>query len=523
MRTRATLSATAALVAIVLVGTAAVGAIPTPDSGPAAGGTEVTVPVPGADSFIQIAAGDSHSLALDADGNLWTWGSDLYGQVGNGATTGDVTTPAEITAGTTYTHIAAGYGHSLAIDADGNLWAWGRDHHGQVGNGAPTSNVTAPAQITTGTTYTHVAAGAYHSLALDADGNLWTWGYDGDGQVGNGATTGDVTTPAEITTGTTYTNIAAGYGHSLAIDADGNLWTWGWDYYGQVGNGTPTGNVTAPAQITTGTTYTHVASGAVHSLALDADGNLWTWGYDGDGRVGNGAPTGDVTAPAQVTTDTTYTTVAAGYYHSLALDADGNLWAWGNDNDGQVGNGAPTGDVTAPAQITSEPTYTHVAGGAGHSLAIDADGNLWAWGDDDYGQVGNGAPTGDVTAPAQITSHTTYTRVAAGGSHSLALDADGNLWAWGNDDYGQVGKRCPHRTRHQTSTDHHRHHLHGHRRRPTSIPSPSMPTETSGPGDGTTTGRSGTVPPPATSLHPNRSPPAPPTSTSPPVIPPRRP
>ena len=351
---------------------------------------------------------------------MWAWGWDGYGEVGNGAPTGEVAAPERITNSTTYTAVAGGTYHSLALDVDGNLWTWGYDFHGQVGNGAPTGDVTVPQQISTGTIYTAAAAGAHHSLALDADGNLWAWGYDGGGQLGNGTPTGDVTAPEQITTGTIYTAVAAGGFHSLALDVDGNLWAWGYDVYGQVGNGALTGDVTVPQQISTGAAYTAVTAGDYHSLALDVDGNLWAWGNDDSGQLGNGALTGDVTVPQQITTGTTYTAVTAGDYHSLALDADGNLWAWGYNHYGQVGNGASPGQVAAPVQITTGTTHT-AAAGRFHSLALDSDGKMWAWGDDGNEQVGNGAATGDVTQPQRITSATVITSIAFDGVAGTAL------------------------------------------------------------------------------------------------------
>jgi alpha-tubulin suppressor-like RCC1 family protein len=494
LRATAGISALAVLVTLLLAPSVA-NALPTPTSGPEAGGTTVTVPVPGPESFIRIATGDSHSLAIDSDGNLWAWGSDNDGQIGNGATTGnitapqqvstdttyiaiaaggyyslaldadgnlwtwgsdsygqlgngsasapDVTTPTQVSAGTTYTAIAAGYGHSLAIDTDGNLWTWGWDGNGQLGNGgASGANVTTPTQIVSGTTYTTVTAGFGHSLAIDTDGNLWTWGSDSYGQLGNGsASATDITTPTQVSSGTVHTTIAAGGSHSLAIDTDGDLWAWGWDLYGQLGNGSVSAaDVTTPTQVSTGTTYTAIAGGSIHSLAIDTSGNLWAWGFNNNGQLGNGTASAvNVTTPTQVSTGTTYIAIAAGHHHSLALDADGKLWAWGLDSSGQIGNGSATANVTSPEKI-SYATYGAISAGWNHSLSLDAGGNLWAWGHDDHGQLGNGsASAADITTPTRVSSGTTYTAIAAGSTHSLALDSNGNVWAWGWDVYGQLG------------------------------------------------------------------------------------
>jgi hypothetical protein len=150
------------------------------------------------------------------------------------------------------------------------------------------------------------------------------------------------------------------------LDSAGNVWGWGYTGYGQVGNGTSTGNVLSPQQVSTGTSYTAISAGWDHSLAVDADGNLWAWGRDAYGEGGNGALTGDVTTPQQISAGMNFTTVAAGGHHSISLDNDGRPWCWGSDLLGQVGNGAITGDVTAPQEvnvtIVTSITFDGVAG-----------------------------------------------------------------------------------------------------------------------------------------------------------------
>ena len=427
------------IVAAVVLAPSAANAAPSPDSGPATGGTAVSVPVPGAESFLQVAAGYAHSLALDAEGNVWAWGDDSQGQLGNGDITGDMTVAAQVTTGTAYAAIAAGETHSLALDSDGNLWGWGNNGFGQVGNAAPAVNAISPEQISTGTRYTAIAAGELHSLALDTDGNLWGWGYNGYGQVGSGSAHGDPSTPLRVSTGTRYTAIAAGGYHSLALDADGNLWSWGDDRSGQLGNGAPGTVVRAPAQVSTGTSYNAIAAGSTHSIALDTEGTLWSWGDDGSEQLGNGAATGDVIVPTPVTTGTTYVALAAATGYSITLDSDGNLWTWGTEYAGQLGNGASTSPVNVPTQVSTGTSYGAIAAGSAHSLALDADGSPWTWGSDEYGKLGNGAPGADVTAPAPILTHPTFVAVSAGEYHSVALDSGGNLWTWGYNTAYQLG------------------------------------------------------------------------------------
>jgi len=365
------------------------------------GGAVVASPA----SVTTVAAGTKHSLALDADGNLLTWGNDDRGQLGNGAT-GNVAVPTEAVADQTFTQITSGFYHSLALDAAGNLWTWGYDSKGQLGNGSTSAGyVTVPTKVAADQTFTQIAAGYHHSMALDAAGNLWTWGDNAQGQLGNGSTAGYVTVPTKVAAGQTFTQITAGYIHSMALDAAGNLLTWGQDYYGQLGNGnTFTADVTVPTKVAAGQTFTQITAGTSHSLALDADGNLWTWGDDNVGQLGNGAPTGDVTIPTKVAVaGQTFTHIAAGGYHNLALDAAGNLWTWGQDTANQLGNGSSIVDVLVPTKLDAGQTFTQITAGNVHSLALDADGNLWTWGYDGQNQLGNGATTtGDVIVPTEV-------------------------------------------------------------------------------------------------------------------------
>ena len=146
--------------------------------------------------------------------------------------------PSGATGETVKSQIAAGSYHTLAIKSDGTLWAWGYNYSGQLGDGT-TSNKTTPVQIGTGTNWSQIAAGGYHTLAIKSDGTLWAWGYNSYGQLGDGASGGGnyKTTPVQIGTGTNWSQIAAGGYHTLAIKSDGTLWAWG-NYYGQLGDAT---------------------------------------------------------------------------------------------------------------------------------------------------------------------------------------------------------------------------------------------------------------------------------------------
>jgi alpha-tubulin suppressor-like RCC1 family protein len=406
--------------------------------------------------YTQVAAGSGYSLGLRADGSLWAWGDNYFGQLGNPTNSGTIAvnaTPQRVGAATDlYSQVAAGSVHAFGLKADGTLWAWGINTSGQLGNptnsGAATANPTPLPVGATTDRYTQVAAGSVHGLGLRADGTLWAWGNNQAGQLGTTANSSPIDatpTPRRVGAATdTYTQIAAGALHSLGLRANGSLLTWGSNQYGQLGNAANSGvyaiNATPVPVGSAADRYAQVAAGGNHSLGLRADGALWAWGSNDAGQLGT-ATSSSLNNPAPTATGTALPTrsTAAGATFGLAVRADGTLWAWGNNADGQLGFDPTTTPSTARAlQVGTDRDWVMVATGDAHSLALKADGSLWAWGNNNNSQLGNPAnQTTSSATPTQVAG--TYTRVAAGPEHSLGLRADGSLWAWGSNQAGQLG------------------------------------------------------------------------------------
>ncbi len=333
---------------------------------------------------------------------------------------------AQLQASAGNAQIAAGSLHSLYLGSDGNLWAWGANGSGQLGDGSTTHRST-PTQILTGVAA--VAGGSSYTLALKTDGSLWAWGSNGSGQLGDGTTTARLT-PTQVLTGVAA--MAAGDSHTLALKTDGSLWAWGSNGSGQLGDGTTTARLT-PTQVLTGVAA--LAAGALHTLALKTDGSLWAWGYNGSGQLGDGTYTTRIT-PKQVGTVPGVAAMAAGSSHTLALMTDGSLWAWGANGSGQLGDGTTTTRTVPKRILTGVAAIATIAAGRAHTLALKTDGSLWAWGFNSDGQLGDGTNT-TRTTPQQIL--TGVAAIAAGDYHTLALKTDGSLWAWGYNSTGQLG------------------------------------------------------------------------------------
>jgi len=375
--------------------------------------------------------------------------------------------------GITYKFVANYYGGSgndlVLMWAGTRPVAWGFNTAGELGNNS-TTNSSIPVSVSTvGTplatrTLLALSSGFEHSLGLCADGTLTSWGYNAYGQLGNNTTINSsvpvaVTTTSTPLAGKVVIAVSAGYEHNLALCSDGTLVSWGYNFYGQLGNNTTT-NSSVPVAVTTvgtplaGKSVVAISAGTSHSLALSSDGSLAAWGYNTYGQLGNNSTAQNNVPVAVTTTGTplagkTVVSAAAGGYHNIALCSDGTLITWGENNFGQLGNNTTTNSlvpvaVTTAGTALAGKTVIAVTAGQYHSMALCSDGTIATWGYNLYGQLGNNSTTNS-SVPVAVT--TTGTPLAgknlvalnAGYYHSVAACTDGTIATWGYNTYGQLG------------------------------------------------------------------------------------
>jgi alpha-tubulin suppressor-like RCC1 family protein len=341
--------------------------------------------------------------------------------------------------------VAMGSSHALVVDSAGNVWAWGSNTYGQLGYTASPTSVPGKATFPGGTVITAVAAGQYHSLALDQAGKVWAWGSNSSGQLGDGTTTG-TSTPEKLgtfPTGTVIIAIAAGYAHSLAVDNTGQVWAWGDNLHGQLGNPAATQPQKTPIAVTSTTGLTgavSVGAGGMSnsSFAVTATGRVWSWGDNTYGQLGNGTTTSPQTSPAQVLDLTGALAVQGDYYHSVALLNDGTSWAWGSNLYGEVGDNS-TAQRLSPVEVQNLGAATGVTAGPQYSMAfLQTDGSVWSWGYNAFGELGDGTTT-NRQLPVPIAGPTGVVALAAGGDAAVAVTSNGTVWTWGFNQYGDVG------------------------------------------------------------------------------------
>lgn len=388
--------------------------------------------------WLLVSAGAEHSLAIKGDGSLWAWGNNTFGELGTQDTL-QRTSPVQIGSEHGWRSIAAGHGFSLAIKNDGTLWAWGKNDKGQLGNGNTTLTAGHTLErIGSDNDWVSIAAGGEHVLALRSDGTLWAWGANEEGQIGNGAiSTMPVNAPQQIGTGHQWKHISAGRDFSIAVRAQGTLWSWGANGSGQCGNG-GTLAVPAPQQIGSENTWAMAAAGGGHGVAIKTNGSLWVWGGNESGQLGIGNTT-DQLQPVVLSNTVSIVSCVAGNRFSLFLNAQGALSGMGESSDGQLGNG-PNGIVSLPVTISAHEEFVSLeASRSGfNTFALKSNGQLLAWGANNNGQIGDGTQTMR-DAPILVNGANEYIAVAPGGWHTLAIKADGTLWAWGNNSGGELG------------------------------------------------------------------------------------
>jgi len=399
------------------------------------------VQVTGLIGVTAISAGVNHAIALLSDGTVMTWGDNTFGELGDGTSGSFSNAPVTVNSLSGATAVAAGNGFSEALVSGGEVVAWGNNASGQLGDGS-TSGSDSPVPVVGLSSITSIAAGGAFSLAVDNAGGVVAWGDNFYGELGNG-TNANSDSPSPVSGLSGVTAIAAGGGHALATLDTGVVMAWGDNFYGELATRSANTDVVVPVAVRISVLVTDVSasdpgSNRGFSMALAKNHTVKTWGYDAFGELGNGTVHANAEKPVDVKTLAGVKTVSAGSDFSLALMGNGTVMAWGDNTVGQLGNGSTGNDITVPKAITGLAGVTAIAAGFAHGLALLTNGTVMAWGDNRYGELGDGS-TASSASPVMVTGLNDVTAIAAGGDFSLALLSDGSVMAWGDNSYGELG------------------------------------------------------------------------------------
>lgn len=405
---------------------------------------------------VGLSAGSAHTCAILDNGEVSCWGEGSNGQLGEG-TGSDSTTPiATAVFGTNQVAagLSVGGSHTCAVDASGDVSCWGLGQSGRLGNGRNSIEAT-PAVINNlgpGQTALDIASGFAHSCAVQADGNVTCWGEGSSGQLGNGATSSWYTESSPVLTsslgtGRTAVAVSAGNDHTCAILDTGSVSCWGSGGNGRLGNGAGS-QQTTPTQTSslgTGRTAVNISSGGSHTCVILDSGTVSCWGGGGYGQLGNGGTSSQntPTLTSSLGTGRTAVAVSAGNRHTCVILDNGAVSCWGSNADGQLGNGGTSSSSTPTltSSLGTGRTAISISAGNRHTCAVLDNGAVSCWGHGGVGQLGNGG-TSDRLSPTLTSSLGTgvvATEVTTAASHSCALHSTGSVSCWGFGGYGQIG------------------------------------------------------------------------------------
>ena len=412
--------------------------------------------------FIDIAGGYNHSLVLNDVGDIFSFGSNVYGQLGikESGSGKKSEMPKKVEAdGKKFTKISAGTNFCLAVSDSGVVYSWGHNYFGQLGLGdsGDGTDKTYPQEVTANinsgskVVFTDVESTAFSSIGLSTQGALYTWGSNEFGQLGlgNSGTGTEKTSPSKVTmSGVKFTDIAGCGSQFLGLTDTGDIYSWGNNYNGQLGLGNTDSLITSPTKVpVSGVKFINVQTGNYHSLALTDSGDIYSWGSNYYGQLGlgtSGSGTNKDTPQKVTVNGVKFTDIAVGLYHSLALTDTGVLYSWGFNESGQLGSGN-TANLPSPTKVTvGGAKFTDIATGGFHSFALTDSGEVYSWGSGFFGQLGLGTSGTDTNkaSPQKITMPdgvTKFTDISGSYVHSLALTDTGVLYSWGVNDYGQLG------------------------------------------------------------------------------------
>ena len=406
--------------------------------------TLVVTPLANNQSWSFISSGSNHTLALTTTGKLYAWGQGAFGQLGDVSAIAVRVIPVEIPTSISWSSIESGSSHSLAITTTGQLYGWGLNTSGQVGDGTTTTKsspvlVSGPAA----TSWSVIAAGYSSSMGITTTGTLYAWGLNSSGQLGTGTYTNPTSPVLIANISRSWSTVSFGGIHSLGIKTDGTLWSWGSNVVGQLGiNTLVPGSVISPVLVSgpASTSWAAIAAGASHSYGITTTGQLYAWGLGTTGQLGDLTIVSKsspvlVSGPAA----TSWIAVTAGNFNGAAITSLGRLYSWGN--------GITLGDLTSISKsspvLVSGPTTTSwskVSSGTSTVIALTSLGRLYAWGLGTNGQLGD-LTIASKTSPVLVSgpATTSWSFISAGGACSYAITTTGQLYAWGINNAGALG------------------------------------------------------------------------------------
>jgi alpha-tubulin suppressor-like RCC1 family protein len=386
-------------------------------------------PVAGGLAFASVSAGYAHTCGVTTGGQAYCWGDNSSGQLGNGGLTYE-SAPTAVPGGLAFASLSAGYAHTCGVTTGGQAYCWGWNRDGQLGDGTPTDR-SAPTPVTGGLAFTSVSAGYDHTCGMTLGGQAYCWGRNLEGQLGDASAPTERRAPAPVSGNLTFASVTAGGVHTCGVTTRDEVYCWGWNYHGQLGDGTRPAK-TAPAPVPGGSAFAAVSAGHVHTCGVTTGGQAECWGVLllSTGLTSNIPPT-------PVSGELAFPSVSAGAFYTCGVTTGGQAYCWGLNGYGQLGDGTLT-DRADPVLVAGEFAFASASVGASHTCALTTSGEAYCWGHNYSGELGDGTVT-DRSAPAPVAGGLVFTSVTTGPAHTCGVTTGGQAYCWGQGWDGQLG------------------------------------------------------------------------------------
>jgi alpha-tubulin suppressor-like RCC1 family protein len=357
---------------------------------------------------------------------IYGWGFNSSGQLGDNSTVSRSSPVSVIGGFTDWCQISAGGYFSLAVKTNGTAWAWGCNNYGQIGDNSVT-NKSSPVSVIGGyTDWCQVSAGGQHSLGLRTNGTAWAWGQNFRGGLGD-CTTVSRSSPVSVVGGfCDWSQVSAGEDFSLGVRQNGTAWAWGFNQQGNLGDNTScvtATNRSSPVSVVGGfCDWSQVSAGKGHSLGVRTNGSAWAWGGNSTGQLGDNTVAAKSSPVSVVGGFTDWCQVSADGNFSLAVRQNGTAWAWGQGNQGKLGDNSVTNKSSPVSVVGGFTNWCQVsASNFDVSLGVRTNGTAWAWGAGGYGGLGNNCTSNRSSPVSVVGGFTDWCQVSAGGPQSLGL------------------------------------------------------------------------------------------------------
>ena len=352
-------------------------------------------------AFTSVSAGDAHTCGITNEGVAYCWGDNTSGQLGIGMATGlSQPTPAPVAGGLVFAAVSAGNRHTCGITTAGAAYCWGYNANGQLGDGTTTDR-PSPVAVQGGLTFASISAGFVHSCGLTTTGAAYCWGLNAEGYLGDG-TIVSRTIPVTVTGGLTFARLDVGYLHTCGVTVGGAAYCWGDNLGGDLGDGT-TANRTRPALVQGGLTFASVSAGYLHTCGMATDGKGYCWGQNDQGALGDGTAVNHAT-PTPVQNGLAFASLSAGYMYTCGVTTDHAAVCWGRNSSGELGDGTRTSSsfpVFVKMLMPGFLSPTLLSAGGGHACVVTTTYMAYCWGLNREAEIGNGATT-DALTPEHV-------------------------------------------------------------------------------------------------------------------------